>query len=96
LHGTDNIHVAAGGEDLEIITGQPWRWWRHGNEIQKEVRAEDDEHESEKDASNDNGGFHLSILFALIRNSNLKGMLHHALEQSNFIPTALLRGVNHR
>jgi len=72
LHGTDDIHVPAGGEDLEIITGQPRRWRRHGNEIQKEVGAEHDEYESEKDASNDGGGFHSSILFGLIRNSNLK------------------------
>jgi hypothetical protein len=40
--------------------------------MQKEVRAEDDEHESKKDASNDGGGFHLSMLSGLIRNSKSK------------------------
>jgi hypothetical protein len=87
LHGTDDIHVAAGSEDLKIITGQSWRWRWHGNEIQKEVRTEDDEHESEKDASNDGGAFHSSRLFGLIRNSNLKGCWHPEAAQQFLLLT---------
>jgi len=54
LQGANHVHVATGGENLEIIRSQAWRGRRRGNEILKEVQAEDDEHQSEKDPG-DNG-----------------------------------------
>src|SRR5262245_14491406 len=57
---------------LGEVSSQCRRWWRHRNEMQKDVRTEHDENESEKYPSNNRCDFHLHIVPWLIRNSNVE------------------------
>jgi len=47
---------------LAEVSKQSRRWRRHRNEVQEDVRTEDDKDESEKNASNNRGNFHLGIV----------------------------------
>jgi len=76
LHGTDDVHVTTGREDFGIIPGQSRRGRRHGNKIQKEVRAEDGEHQSKQETGDDGKNFH--EWFRL-----LEGLLQQALVNSS-------------
>jgi hypothetical protein len=60
-HG-DDVNVVAQEKGLREVSKQPrlWRW--HGNEVQKDIRSEDDENKSEQDPGNNCGDFHLSML----------------------------------
>jgi len=59
------------GDDVKIVTQEKglaevskqarlWRW--HRNEVQEDVRTEDDKNESEKNTSNNRGNFHSGIV----------------------------------
>jgi len=60
-YGND-MKVMAYKERLRKISDQPglWRW--HRNEMQKDVRTEYDENESEKNPSDNRGNFHTGIV----------------------------------
>jgi hypothetical protein len=49
-------------ERFAEVSGQGRRKWRHRDEVEKDVRAKDDEHESKQDASDDGGDFHAVML----------------------------------
>src|SRR5262249_25102144 len=70
-YGND-VKVMAQEKRLGEVSSQRWRWRWHRNEMQKDVRTEDDENESEKNPSNNCGDFHSRIVTWLIENSNLE------------------------
>jgi hypothetical protein len=47
---------------LREISKQPRRRWRHRNEMQKDIRTEDDENESEKNPGDDGSNFHVCMV----------------------------------
>jgi hypothetical protein len=55
LEGTGRLRVGEVGHER-------WFLLRHRNEVQKDVRAEDNEHESKQDTGDDGGGFHAATL----------------------------------
>jgi hypothetical protein len=54
----DNVKVVAQEKGLGEVANQSWRRWRHRNEVEEDIRTEDNENEPEKNASNDGGDFH--------------------------------------
>ena len=58
----DDVKVVAQEKRLGEVSGQRWLRWRHRDEMQKDVRTEHDENESEKDPGYDGGDFHARIV----------------------------------
>jgi hypothetical protein len=80
LAEADDIHVMAFHERFAEIGRERWRLWRHRDEVQKDVRAEDNEHQSEQDTGNDGGDFHAVMLNRMGRISTLfQVWLHRSL-----------------
>jgi hypothetical protein len=70
-YGND-VKVMAQEKRLGEVTDEPRRWRRHRNEMQKDVRTEDDKNESEKNPGNNGGYFHSNMVTWLIGNSNVE------------------------
>ena len=62
LQDADNINVMTFHERFGEVADQRrgWRW--HWNKVQEDVRTEDDENESEKNASNNGSDFHARMV----------------------------------
>ena len=60
-HGHD-VKIVAQKKGLREVSKQSRRRRWHRNEMQKDVRTEDDENESEKNPSNNRGNFHVDIV----------------------------------
>jgi hypothetical protein len=73
LQQADDVNVMALHERFAEVSGQRRGQWRHRDEVQKDVRAEDDEHESQQDAGDDGGDFHGVMLNATGAISIAKG-----------------------
>jgi hypothetical protein len=54
----DDVHVMAFHERFAEVCRERWLLWRHRDEMQKDVRAENNEHQSKEDAGDDRGYFH--------------------------------------
>jgi hypothetical protein len=70
-YGND-VKVMAQKKRLGEVPGQRWRWRWHRNEMQKDIRTEDDENESEKNPRDNRCDFHSHNVTWLFRNSNLE------------------------
>jgi len=57
-----DVKVMAQEKRFGEVSSQCWRWWRHGDEMQKDVRTEHDENQSEENTSDNRGNFHASIV----------------------------------
>jgi len=62
LQQAHNVNIMALHERFAEVSGQRRGRGRHRDEMQKNVRAEDDEHESKQNADNDGGDFHGAIM----------------------------------
>jgi len=62
LEQGDDVKIVTQEKRLAEVSKQSWRWRRHRNEVQEDVRTEDDKDESEKNASNNRGNFHSGIV----------------------------------
>jgi hypothetical protein len=93
LEYSDDVKVMAQEKGFGEVSSQCWRWWRHRNEMQKDVRTEYDENQSEKNPSNNGGDFHWHNLTLLIRNSNVEisGGLARWDGTSNGLPAVNIR-----
>jgi hypothetical protein len=60
-HG-DDVKIVAQEKGLREVSKQSGRRRRHGNEMQEDVRTEDNENESEKNPGNNRGNFHARIV----------------------------------
>jgi hypothetical protein len=49
-------------ERFAEVCRERWLLWRHRDEMQKDVRAENNEHQSKEDAGDDRGYFHAVML----------------------------------
>ena len=58
-HGND-VKIMAQEKRLREVSKQSRRRRRHRNEVQEDVRTEDDENESEKNPRNNRGNFHVT------------------------------------
>ncbi len=58
LEYADDMKVTGHEKRLGEVAGRPRRRWRHRNKVQEDVRTEDNEDQSEKNASNNGGDFH--------------------------------------
>jgi len=54
----DNVKVMAQEKGLGEVANQPWRRWRHRNEVQEDIRTEYNEDQSEKNAGDNSSDFH--------------------------------------
>jgi translation initiation factor IF-3 len=70
-HG-DDVKVMAQEKGLREVSNQSRRRRRHRNEVQEDVRTEDNENESEKNTRDDGGDFHSQMVTRLTGNSNLE------------------------
>jgi hypothetical protein len=66
LEYSNDVKIVAQEKGLREVSDQPRRRGRHWNEMQKDVRTEDDENESEKNPGNNGGDFHASTVTWLI------------------------------
>ena len=64
LKGTDDVNVTALKKRSQVKPDQTLRYRRHGKEMQKRVRAEHDEDQSEQDTGNDGQDFHGWFIFS--------------------------------
>src|SRR4030095_3854146 len=64
-HG-DDMKIVAQEKGLREVSKQPRRWRRHRNEVQEDVRTEDNEDQPEKNPRDNGGDFHLNIVAWLI------------------------------
>ena len=62
LEQGDDVKIVTQEKGLAEVSKQSRRWRWHRNEVQEDVRTEDDKDESEKNASNNRGNFHLGIV----------------------------------
>jgi len=62
LEQGDDVKIVTQEKGLAEVSKQSRRWRRHRNEVQEDVRTEDDKDESEKNASNNRGSFHSGIV----------------------------------
>lgn len=62
LQEASDVHVMAYHECFAEVGRERWLLLRHRDEVQKDVRAEDEEHESQQDAGDDGGDFHAVML----------------------------------
>jgi hypothetical protein len=60
-HG-DDVKIVANEKGLREVSKQPRRRWWHRNEVQEDVRTEDNENESEKNPRDNGGDFHPSTV----------------------------------
>src|SRR4030095_9412914 len=67
----DDVKVMAQEKRFGEISSQCWRGGGHRDDMQKDVRTEHDENQSEKNPSNNGGDFHSHNVTLLIRNSSL-------------------------
>jgi hypothetical protein len=72
LEQGDDMKIVAQKKRLAEVSKQSRRWRWHRNEVQEDIRTEDDKNESEKNASNNRGNFHYRIVTWLIGHSNLE------------------------
>jgi hypothetical protein len=56
------VKVVAQEKRLREVSNQPRRWRRHWNEVQENVRTEDDENQSKKNTRDNRGNFHACIV----------------------------------
>src|SRR5581483_7418091 len=66
LESADNIEIAADKQRRHEITRGTFRRWRHRNEVQKHVRAEHDEDQSEQTASDNCCDLHMNSPFVVM------------------------------
>ena len=64
-HG-DEVKIVANEKSLREVSKQSRRRRRHRNEVQENVRTEDDEDQPEKNPRDNGGDFHASIVTWLI------------------------------
>ena len=60
-HG-DEMKVMANEKGFREVSKKPRRRWRHRNEVQEDVRTEDDENKPEQNSRNNGGDFHGSTV----------------------------------
>ena len=58
----DDVKIMANEQSLGEVPEQSRRGWRHRDEVQEDVRAEDDEDEPEKNPRINRGDFHPRIV----------------------------------
>jgi len=62
LQQAHNVNIMALHERFAEVSGHGRRRRGHRDEMQKDVRAENDEHESKQNADNDGGDFHGAMM----------------------------------
>jgi len=72
LEQGDNVKIVALEKGLTEISKQPRRRRRHRNEMQKDIRTEDNEDQPEKNSRDNGDDFHFEIMMWLMVNSNLE------------------------
>ena len=63
LQRADDVNIMALHERLGKVCRKRWLLRRHRDEVQKDVRAKDDEHEPKEHADGDGGNFHGAMLY---------------------------------